>query len=111
MWCSRSAWPSSFALALLVLGCDSPRPQARPAPDAGVMPALTRAQLLDPASCKSCHPKHYREWRSSMHAYAADDPVFLAMNKRGQRETEGALGDFCVGCHAPMAVREGETSD
>ena len=46
-----------------------------------------------------------------MHAYAAEDPVFLAMNQRLQRETGGALGDFCVRCHAPMAVREGATRD
>jgi hypothetical protein len=46
-----------------------------------------------------------------MHAYAADDPVFVAMNRRGQRETGGALGDFCVQCHAPMAVREAATYD
>jgi hypothetical protein len=46
-----------------------------------------------------------------MHAYAADDPVFLAMNARGQRETDGELGDFCVDCHAPMAVRLGLTTD
>jgi hypothetical protein len=46
-----------------------------------------------------------------MHAYASDDPVFQAMNRRGQRETGGALGGFCVNCHAPMAVREGATAD
>jgi hypothetical protein len=46
-----------------------------------------------------------------MHAYASRDPVFVAMNRRGQRETKGALGDFCVKCHAPMAVREGATTD
>ncbi len=46
-----------------------------------------------------------------MHAYAAEDPVFLAMNARGQRETKGALGDFCVKCHAPMAVQTGATKD
>jgi hypothetical protein len=67
---------------------------------------LTRAELLDPESCGDCHPKHYREWSASMHAYAAKDPVFLAMNRRGQEETKGELGDFCVNCHAPMAVRE-----
>jgi nitrate/TMAO reductase-like tetraheme cytochrome c subunit len=33
------------------------------------------------------------------------------MNKRGQRETSGALGDFCVKCHAPMAVIDGKTTD
>jgi hypothetical protein len=46
-----------------------------------------------------------------MHAYAAEDPVFLAMNARGQKETDGKLGSFCVNCHAPMAVREGFTTD
>jgi hypothetical protein len=46
-----------------------------------------------------------------MHAYAADDPAFLAMNARGQRETSGKLGDFCVRCHAPVAVLEHATSD
>lgn len=46
-----------------------------------------------------------------MHAYAAEDPVFLAMNQRGQRETNGELGSFCVECHAPLAVREGATTD
>ena len=44
-----------------------------------------------------------------MHAYAADDPVFLAMNRRGQREA--GIGDFCVQCPRPMAVRTGATTD
>src|SRR5262249_41642754 len=43
--------------------------------------------------------------------YASDDPIFIAMNQRGQRETNGVLGDFCVKCHAPMAVRESATTD
>jgi hypothetical protein len=40
-----------------------------------------------------------------MHAYSTDDPVFLAMNARGQQQA--GLGDFCVKCHAPMAVLAG----
>jgi hypothetical protein len=72
---------------------------------------LSREELLKPETCADCHPRHYREWKSSMHAYAAADPVFLAMNRRGQEETNGELGDFCVKCHAPMAVVEGQTTD
>lgn len=83
---------------LCSLGCQS-EPQEPP--------ALTREELLNPESCKDCHPKYYREWSSSMHAYSTTDPVFLAMNKRGQEETNGALGKLCVQCHAPMAVLEG----
>jgi cytochrome c554/c'-like protein len=70
---------------------------------------LSREQLMDPQTCSGCHQKHYAEWSVSMHAHASDDPLFVAMNARGQREN--AIGDFCVKCHAPMAVRTGATSD
>jgi hypothetical protein len=75
------------------------------------VPTLTREQLMDPQSCASCHPDSYREWSGSMHAYAAEDPVFIAMNARAQRESNGAVGDFCVRCHAPVALAEGLTKD
>jgi hypothetical protein len=64
---------------------------------------LTHDQLVDPLSCKTCHPAQYQDWSGSMHAYATDDPVFQAMNQRAQ------LGTFCLNCHAPLAVREGLT--
>lgn len=110
--CARSnSWFGTWVFALL-WGCGGDAPATPAKVDAGPdIPALTREQLLDPAQCQACHPRHYREWASSMHAYAADDPVFIAMNRRGQRETDGALGDFCVRCHAPMALREGATFD
>jgi hypothetical protein len=85
-------------IMMSALACESAEPESQP--------ALTRAELLNPDSCKDCHPKHYNEWSGSMHAYATKDPVFQAMNKRGQQETNGALGNFCVNCHAPMAERE-----
>jgi hypothetical protein len=89
------------AAACCALGCGSAKPTEY----------LSREELLDPTTCDKCHADHYRDWSGSMHAYAADDPVFLAMNVRGQRETQGALGSFCVNCHAPLAVREGKTTD
>ncbi len=70
-------------------------------------PKLAVDKLEDPATCMECHGKHYTEWSGSMHAYASDDPVFLAMQKRGQRDTNGQLGTFCLQCHAPMAVALG----
>ena len=66
----------------------------------------TATYLEDPATCMECHNQHYTEWSGSMHAYASDDPVFVAMNNRGQRETGNQLGTFCVQCHAPVAVRD-----
>jgi hypothetical protein len=81
--------------------------------DDGKAPAvtLTGEALRDPNNCLPCHADQFREWSSSMHAYAAEDPVFIAMNKRMLRETGGASPTFCVGCHAPMAVRLGLTKD
>jgi hypothetical protein len=73
--------------------------------------ALDRDALMDPETCQTCHPAAYQEWSGSMHAYASDDPVFRAMNQRAQHETQNALGDFCVKCHAPMAVQLGMTTD
>jgi hypothetical protein len=100
--------PCSLALlALLAFGCSDDGAND----DGGVTPVGTREELMDPQTCEGCHPRHFEQWSGSMHAYAAQDPVFLAMNERGQRETDGALGDFCINCHAPMAVREGLTTD
>jgi hypothetical protein len=72
---------------------------------------LTAEEILDPKSCQPCHPIHYEQWQASMHAYASDDPVFLALNQKGQRETNGELGSFCIQCHAPLAFKLGYTTD
>ena len=64
---------------------------------------------MDPATCGGCHPQQYEQWSGSMHAYASRDPLFVAMNQRGQDLAQ--IGPFCVNCHAPMAVRTGASSD
>ncbi len=89
---------AALLLATSLAGCPSGTP-------------LTEEELLDPEACAECHEQHYTQWSGSMHAYAAEDPVFLAMNQRGQEETDGALGAFCINCHAPMAVALGLTED
>lgn len=89
------------SLLFAACGNDENESAARPA----------REALFDAKNCRNCHSEQYDEWSASMHAYASRDPVFLAMNRRGQEETNGALGDFCVRCHAPLAVSEGLTTD
>jgi Cytochrome c554 and c-prime len=89
----------SISLAAgLAAACKGPAAAPTPAP------TLTAAELLDPVNCQKCHPDAFTDWSGSMHAYASDDPVFLAMEARAQRETGGAIGNFCTQCHAPMAV-------
>lgn len=71
--------------------------------------ALSVEELRDPNTCAECHPQHFVQWSGSMHAYASEDPIFVALQQRGQRDTNNKLGDFCVKCHAPMAVQLGLT--
>jgi len=68
---------------------------------------------MDPEACASCHAAHVAEWSGTMHAYASDDPVFVAMNARFQREAaqSGADPSECVRCHAPLALASGATTD
>lgn len=91
---SRLALVTLLAFAS-TLACDDPGSET---------PALTAMQLLVPEACSDCHPEHYADWSASMHAQATDDPVFQAMNARA---VEAGAGDFCITCHAPMAVRTG----
>lgn len=111
-WIARCVMTSMVTLCGLTACKGSPSQQV-PSIDDGETTGetLSRDALLDPKACRSCHPGQYEEWAGSMHAYASRDPVFLAMNARGQEETGGKLGTFCVNCHAPMAVAEGLTTD
>jgi hypothetical protein len=105
----KSAW--TFA-ALLVAAIGGGLPLGCGSSSGGASPNyLDRTTMLDPQTCQSCHVNHYEQWAVSMHASASDDPLFRAMNARGQRETKGQLGSFCIKCHAPMALAEGATSD
>jgi hypothetical protein len=116
MSCAEPRWLAALRLTIAAsLGwplwaCGAADPAA-PTETDGAPSSLSRDELMDPEQCSTCHPRQYREWAGSMHAYAADDPVFRAMNRRGQRETDGELGEFCVKCHAPMALIEGATTD
>src|SRR5262245_44265468 len=87
-----------YAWVVAIVGCSHAADQ--PAVDT----TFSVEKLTDPETCKDCHPKHYQEWSGSMHAYATDDPLFIALNKRGQ---EAQIGGFCLKCHAPMAVHAG----
>jgi hypothetical protein len=87
--------------------------------DTGVTPreaaaAKLHAELLisdrfPPATkCAACHPKHYREWSVSPHAYAQLSPVFNAMHGTILKRTNGTQGDFCIRCHTPVGMNLGE---
>jgi hypothetical protein len=96
---SASACVLTLSLALVSCGGDGNAASS----------GLSQAELMDPKTCAGCHEQHYSEWSGSMHAYASEDPLFVALNQRAQ--DEGHVGALCVNCHAPLAVRTGATTD
>jgi len=61
-------------------------------------------------TCGVCHPKHYREWSVSQHAYAQLSPIYLTLNNKINQLTNGSNGDFCLRCHSPVGANLGESS-
>jgi len=96
-------------LVLCVAACQNNENPKLPTPPNGASPKFKITDFTAPEQCADCHPNHYNEWRSSMHAYAFVDPVFFAMHERGQKETNGRLDQFCTKCHSPIASLTGET--
>ena len=62
--------------------------------------------MLDPESCKECHPIHFEQWQGSMHAYAADDP-FVILADQYTSDARPVLSRYCDDCHS-TAEPEGE---
>lgn len=60
------------------------------------------------ATCRTCHPGHYREWSVSPHAYAQLSPVFNSMHATIVKQTSGSNGDFCIRCHNQVGMNMGE---
>ncbi|MEM7777713.1 MAG: multiheme c-type cytochrome, partial [Pseudomonadota bacterium] len=60
-------------------------------------------------TCAVCHPKHYREWSVSQHAYAQLSPTYLSLNNRINQLSNGSNGDFCFRCHSPVGANLGES--
>ncbi|MAG56081.1 MAG: hypothetical protein CMJ83_07305 [Planctomycetes bacterium] len=58
--------------------------------------------------CGRCHPKHYREWSVSAHAYALVSPLFNSLQGAVRLLTNGTSGDFCIRCHTPVGMTLGE---
>jgi nitrate/TMAO reductase-like tetraheme cytochrome c subunit len=59
-------------------------------------------------TCADCHPKHYKQWSVSQHAYSQMSPVFNAMNAKILKLSNGTNGDFCIRCHTPVGMNLGE---
>ena len=61
-----------------------------------------------PAVCAGCHTGIHKQWKGSMHAAAFIDPVFQALWKIGEIETDGLTRNLCGGCHGAVGVMSNE---
>ena len=77
--------------------------------DAAHMKILARDRYPSATQCANCHPRQYRQWSMSQHAYSQMSPVFNAMQATIFKITNGSNGDFCVRCHTPIGMNLGES--
>lgn len=61
--------------------------------------------------CASCHPKQYREWSVSQHAYSQLSPLMVSMQIALNKGTSSTTGDFCFRCHTPIGSDIGEPAN
>ncbi len=107
----RRSMRAASALAILTSAC-----LAQP-DSAALLPPLLEPRMDPPlafedpeVACVECHETHVEQWRISNHAYAMKDPVFHAMVRLGQAQSNGKLGQFCVQCHSPIGLATGQTT-
>ncbi len=100
---------SLAAITWLAVACEHYAPVQPQRPEEPTDRPLRVSDFNEPETCGSCHPTQYQQWRTSMHAYAMTDPVFIAMNDSGQVATAGKLDQFCVKCHTPLGSLLGLT--
>lgn len=73
----------------------------------------TDNKVLNPADfdkadiCGACHQEIYRQWSASVMAQSWEDPIYRALLKRASEATNGAVDNFCTGCHTPIGLTTG----
>lgn len=76
--------------------------------------ASTAHKNLDPSAfdksavCSACHVEIHQQWSESVMSKAWDDPIYRALLKRASIATNGAVDNFCTGCHSPVGLTTGQ---
>ena len=58
--------------------------------------------------CKECHSDIFKSWSGSLHAKSYSNPAFQASYMSVLLDRGKGQGEFCLRCHAPAAVFEGD---
>jgi len=68
------------------------------------------AGYVSAQDCKTCHPRHFDEWRISNHSYGQISPFFNEFAKVINQKTSNTTGTFCTRCHSPLSADLNEPS-
>lgn len=64
--------------------------------------------FVSPQACGQCHQSVHDEWQLSAHAISATDTWYLKVKELFAVEQGEASVRLCAGCHAPVALMQGE---
>lgn len=76
--------------------------------DAAHLAVFTANRYPSARECAACHPRQYRQWSISQHAYSQMSPIFNAFHAKLFKLTNGSNGDFCIRCHTQIGMNLGE---
>lgn len=68
---------------------------------------LNMADFDKPEICSACHQEIYSQWSESVMAQSWEDPIYRAVLKKASEATNGAVDNFCTGCHTPIGLTSG----
>ena len=71
---------------------------------------FTESRFPSATTCGTCHPRHFKEWAVSQHAYAQLSPVYMAFQNFINAQINGTQGDFCIRCHNQVGMAQGEST-
>lgn len=82
----------------------------------GTQPGVVQT-FETPTNCQGCHHTSAsgfpvaitRDWRGSMMAHSARDPIFYAAMAVANKYVSGA-GEYCIRCHSPTGWLEGRSN-
>ena len=70
---------------------------------------FTESRYPSATTCGTCHPRHFKEWAVSQHAYAQLSPIFMALQNFINDQINGTNGDFCIRCHNQVGMNQNES--
>ncbi len=71
---------------------------------------FTESRFPSATTCGTCHPRHFKEWAVSQHAYAQLSPMYMALQNFINAQISGTQGDFCIRCHNQVGMAQGEST-